>query len=275
MSDDERSGNYYENQFGNRIRDFGKGGSSTPPAGKKPDAGGGGKLGARGGGWLAVVVIIGVVRLVSSLSSSSSRSNNSIPPPLPQIQPMPQFVLNPPPAFPPAFDAQLPKDAPALTAEDVAYLPALCYRLHMEGRRADRTPARRIYDRLDEGARTLLREIALNADVEPAHEQYVVMLEAINELLDDIDFYDARYFPEPVKDAGTRLLLLSRPKPGMPLTDVQIRGLNRALMTAAFPRQIIARKQQVMLDGQRRLATEQDAKIELAELRRKYAAEKP
>ena len=46
---------------------------------------------------------------------------------------------------------------------------------------------------------------------------------------------------------------------------------------AAFPRQIIARKQLliVVMADKGRPATEGDAKNELAELRRKYAAEKP
>ena len=138
------------------------------------------------------------------------------------------------------------------------------------------TPARLIYERLDDDARKLLREIALHADEEPAIERRAEMLEAFNEVLDGVDFYDEQCFRDLIrKDVEIQLLLLERKRPGVEITPAAARRLNRALISAAFPRQISARKQLMIAADKQRRATEADAKNELAELRVKYGAEKP
>jgi hypothetical protein len=277
-----RGGNHYEEQFGDRIRAIGRGGSSAPAGPSQPS------------GLKAAGVIIGLIALVAVISSAVRPRTSSVdvssqmkqlkvfpaPPPAFQVNPgddeeMAQlrralWNLN---AGALPVDPQPPGEAkaqrsPLLTPEDVAYLPALCYLLHKEGHHTERTPARRVFDRLDADARKLLREIAVHANREPAPEKRDEILEALNKVLDDPDFYDPQYFRDVDLD-HLQKRLADWTLPGKVRTQQDAREINRSLLEAAFPDQIIAGEDQPLEDEARRQAVA-EAKDELTVLRAKY-----
>src|SRR5947209_17166154 len=84
MSAPRPGDNYYEDQFGDRIRNISKGGTK-PPA--PPSGSGGGK--AKGGLGVVVIIIIIVVKAIAGWNSSSPRTHYNYTPP-PQIQVNPQ-----------------------------------------------------------------------------------------------------------------------------------------------------------------------------------------
>ena len=202
MSVDRPGENYYENQFGDRIRNISKGGTK-PPA--PPRSGSGGRT---AGGAGVVIGVIFLIRLLVSFGSSSSShtSHNFNTPPMQFQQPQPMQIQVPPMIrhrrFPPELnppagnqvmnDEQVrrllqqngledpQKGSPLLTAEDVAFLPAFCRRLQRQGPTTELTPDRRVYDGLDADGRKLLAEIAADLKLEPAPEKRDEMLETLN-----------------------------------------------------------------------------------------------
>lgn len=90
--------NYYEDQFGERIRNIVKGGQTPPPppsSGSSGPATGSGSGFGRGAGFLIVFLVLGVLRAV--LSSSHRHTPPPLPPP--RIQ-FPEFQA-------PAMDPEL------------------------------------------------------------------------------------------------------------------------------------------------------------------------
>ena len=304
----ERGGrNYYEDQFGDRIRNIGSGGSAQPPS--RPDGPGGGSRFAGGiGVFLLLVLVLGAMRSWNTSSHYSTYDPPQIQVPqiqVPQVPQMPPFMLDqgdddqrklneelrrlineqklldrlPPPAGDEAKPGVGPgapneaKGSPLLTPEDVPCLPALCYLLHKEGHHTELTPARRVFDRLDDDARKLLREIAAHANREPAPEKRDEVLEALNKVLDDPDFYDPKYFRDvDLDDLRDRLARWTLP--GKERTAREAREINRELLEAAFPTQLIAREDQPLADELRKQAVA-DARDELGVLRMKYDDKEP
>jgi hypothetical protein len=300
----ERGGgrNYYEDQFGDRIRNIGSGGSAQPPS--RPDGPGGGSKFAGGiGVFLLLVLVVGGMRSWNT----SSRYSTYDPPQIqiPQVPQMPPFMLDhgddaqrqvneelrrllneqklldrlPPvggdeakPGVGPGAQNEAMR-SPLLTPEDVPYLPALCYLLYKEGHHTELTPARRVFDRLDDDARKLLREIAAHANREPAPEKRDEVLEALNKVLDDPDFYDPKNFRDVDLD-DLRDRLAQWTQPGKVRTLREAREINRELLEAAFPIQIVARDDQPLTDELRKQAVA-DAREELGVLREKYDDREP
>ncbi len=85
MADNNPGGprNYYEEQFGDRIRDIVKGGQTPPPpsGSSGPSTGSGGGIG-RSAGFVVLFLVIGVLRAVFS----SNHRHTPPPPPPPRIQ---------------------------------------------------------------------------------------------------------------------------------------------------------------------------------------------
>ena len=106
----ERKGNYYDDQFDDRIRDISKGGSSPPPSRPAPtNSGGGGKTAGGVGGVIIMVAVLGGMR---ACNSATRTSNYNYTPPKVQFQPPPPIQFQPPPQFqfqpPPPIDFQPP-----------------------------------------------------------------------------------------------------------------------------------------------------------------------
>jgi hypothetical protein len=283
----ERPGdNYYEHQFGDRIRGISKGGS--PPKPERSGNGKGVKTAGGIGGFIVMVIVIGALRGWNS-SRSYNNYNNYTTPPQVQFQPPPAIQWQPPPAMPvgpldfnqpeiqindqealrrlleqnqrapdpakpvkpPAAQEPEAKGSPLLTPEDVAHLPSFCFRLHKKGTTTDLTPDRRVFDRLDADGGKLLAEIAANTNEEPAPQKRDEMLEALNRILDAPDFFDANYFRD-VEIADDLKARLAEWTEQEAKTLPQARRINRALFEASFPKQIVPRSAQPLSDEKRR-----------------------
>jgi len=98
MTADNSTGprNYYEDQFGDRIRNIAKGGGTSPPrppAGNSEPSTGSGSGFGRGAGFLIVFVVIGLLRAV--LSSNHRHTPPVQPPPRIQIPEFQAPVMDP------------------------------------------------------------------------------------------------------------------------------------------------------------------------------------
>src|SRR4051812_46482768 len=89
MAADDSRGlrNYYEDQFGDRIRGICKAGSAPKPPRRDSGSAGGSSKGRSGLGFLVLVVVIGLFRVLSF-----SGSRHPAPPPVPRIH-IPQLHL--------------------------------------------------------------------------------------------------------------------------------------------------------------------------------------
>ena len=283
MSADRRDGNYYDDQFSDRIRNIRQGSSSSSRPGSS-DSGGGSKVAGGIGGLVVMAIVLGGVRSCNTSSRTNDYSYNYNPP---RIQMPPPIDWNPPPPIdwqpqpPIAFQPQPfvippPIDPPLRPLEplDVVYLPALCYLLDQEGRHTVDTPARRVFDCLDPDARLLLREIARNTNQQPDAVKRDEIFEALNKVLDDQNFYHAGSFSSVKLDPELRERLRKWTRRGAVKTVASARQLNRQLLDAAFPRQILPRAAQPIPEEQEREAVAR-AKEELAEVRRKYNDKEP
>ncbi len=295
MSEDERSGSYYENQFGDRIRAIGRGG--PPPRVQlyrpsTPTPAGGLKIAGGVGGLILIILIFGGLR--AWRTSPSYYVTPALPIlPLQVPQPNPwllpdgngneifaQDPFNPNRPFqivPGGLQVEWPDvdEAPLLLLpESIGDLPALCYLLHMEGKHTEFTPARCVFERLDEASRKLLREIATEPDNELAPAKRDEMLNALNNVFSKEDFYDARYFEGLDLDEEFCNRLTKWTQPGGIKSFSEARLINRTLMEAALPHQIVPRADQP-LKGAAQRAFVDNARQELKSLRKKYGNVKP
>ncbi len=114
--------------------------------------------------------------------------------------------------------------------------------------------------------RKLLRRIAINAEQEPDDDDRDILLESLNAILSDPEFFDANYFRDLKLDKRLRARLTEWSKNQKLWTVAEARRINRMLLDAAFPAQIIPRSKQPLSVENRRKAVEA-ARKELAELR--------
>jgi hypothetical protein len=267
----EESRRYYDQQFGDRIREVSKGGGN-------PGRGGGSNWNGRAGIGIAVGVIVVILRLVLAVSrtSSSTPSYTYTPPPPPQFngenfderfakgdkddqqkrlnEILRQMMDGKPVEVP---QAALPQgvalEGDALRVDEVPLLQGLCYRIHQERLRAEPTPGGRICQFLDADARKLIARSAGGGALDADEKEE--LLEALNELLPRQDLYDAAAF--------------GKFEPGMP-GPVPISQYNRLLLEKCYPRQIVPLSERGQLDAGARGKWIDRARADLDAARKQY-----
>lgn len=265
----EDSRRYYEQKFGERIRQVNRrGGPLRDPGGSNWN----GRVGAG--------VVIGVLFVIIRIMIAASRSGSHTP----------SYTYNPPPP-PPQFDAELqrrlnemgirgdqkdvfaPNDMPMfgkmpeaeevdplLTEADVPLLEGLCYRIHQENLRNGQTPGGRIHELLGEGARTMLDQVAqgqlLKEDVRDD------LLDALNGVLKRPDMCNGRSFDNV---RGFALMQMTRVRP---VVGGDLWNYNRKVLEMCYPEQIIPLRERALLDGPTREQWRRRALLDLQKARR-------
>jgi sec-independent protein translocase protein TatC len=94
-----------------------------------------------------------------------------------------------------------------------------------------KTPARRLWQKLDQAGREAAKKLAGSTDEAPAPEQSAALVEAVNRALSDRDLYDDAYF------SGVRLpdKVAESLKTKDKLTTDDLRRTNWSLLSAALP----------------------------------------
>ncbi len=241
LGDDSRR--YYEQQFGDRIRQVNKGGGATPKS-KSGGSNWNGRAGC-GGGAVAAFVVIRIVIALFRVSSSPSH-NYSIPDP-------PEFQLNQQDLDRLLQQAHerngglvVPLDGRAkgggliqlVGKEDIPLLRGLCYRIHRESKGPGESPGKHILQLLDPDARDLLVRSAEGKELGPQEEKD--LLEALDDVLYENHFYTPVVFRNVPGVATWRLV-----------GDIGSARSNRLLLEKCYPQQIVPL-------GKRDTLTEQD-----------------
>lgn len=265
--------NWYEKQFGDRVRRIRKGGGS--PAGPK-----------RWNGGAVAGILIGIGIAVVRFADHSS------PPTLPRFQPPQAFHAQaadewvriqkqlqdmqiqpapfPPGALPALPDAP-PEDPNALTEDEVPLWEGLCYRIDRESRQARPTPGRHICALLEPEPLEILRRAAAGARLD--EDERGELLDALNEVLVNHKLYDAESFRGiPLPAAAAAL----RNPAGFPFhfDDKKLRQANRALVEAAYPEQIIPVRLKNKVDGKVREEWRTRALRDLETARKQFGSRK-
>ncbi len=280
----EGSPDYYEQQFGARIRSIRKGGapSGGVSSGGVPSGGG-----SRWNGGAAVGIGVGVLLAILRIANSTSHRT-----PVPRFDPPP--VINPhlddldrlnkqfqdlrfqqfplPDAQPLVLPDVLADDPNLLTQEEVPLWAGLCYRIEQESRQPRETPGKHLCALLDNDAWDLVRRAAAGEHLNGKEREE--LLDALNEVLANRRFYDAASFREvrPPLDAGVRAFLQGRGLGN--LEEKELRQTNRALLEAAYPQQIIPVRLKDNLDAATRRDWAARAREDLAAAKKQYGSQK-
>lgn len=253
LGDDSRR--YYEQQFGDRIRQVNKGRGTTPKS-----SSGGSNWSSRagcGGGAVAAFVIIRIVIALFRVSSSHSSQNYSIPDPpaFQQNQELDRLLQQireqqgglPVPADEGAKGIGLIQ---LLGKEDIPLPKGLCYRIHRESLRPGNSPGKHILQLLDPDARAHLIRSAEGKELLPQEEKD--LLEALNDVLYENNFYDAVVFRNVPGVATWRLL-----------GDIGSPRSNRQLLEKCYPQQIVPLDKRDTLTEQDRARWKKQAQEDL------------
>jgi hypothetical protein len=265
----EGSPQYYERQFGERIRAIRKGGGS----------GGGSRWNGGAAIGICVGVLIAILRLASNSSlhtppprfQSPSEFNPNALDDLDRLHKQLQDLQIQPAPFP---DVQpvvpdVPADDPNLLTEDEVPLWAgLCYRIDQESRQPQATPGKRICVLLDVESLRLLRRAAAGAELNADERDQ--LLDALNEVLDNPRLYDAAAFRDLPGVATWRL----RNRDDGGNAPQGVRRFNRALFEAAYPRQIIPVRLKDILDDDAVRVWKDRAREDLAAARMQFGSRK-
>jgi hypothetical protein len=177
-----------------------------------------------------------------------------VPPVVPG--PMVPVPANDPPA----------NDPHRLHKDDVPLLAGLCYRIDRESRQRGPAPGKKICEVLDRPGRDLLRRAADGADLGGQADD---LLEALNEVLDSSNLYDAAAFAGFWMPAEAGILQFGGAAAKDLPPGVLLRA-NRALLEAAYPQQILPARLPRPLTERDRMVYDLAAHADLAEARRKY-----
>ncbi len=263
--------NWYERQFGDRVRSIRKGGGSG-------GSGGGSRWNSGAAAGIIVAIVLAILRIAGSSSRHTPTPHFDPPAFNPhalddldriqkQIQDL-QFQPAPIPDVPPVMPDVPADDASLLTEEEVPLLAGLCYRIDQEGQQPQATPGKHIGSLLDREALPLLRRAAAGAELNPAERDQ--LLDSLNELIDAPQLYDAVSFADIPGVADLRLRHWN--DDGNKLNI--IRRFNRALLEAAYPRQIVPVRLKDNLDEDTRRAWQDRARADLAAAKKQYGSRK-
>jgi hypothetical protein len=237
---------YYEQLFGNRIRQVNKGGGA--PRGDSGGSSGPGRAGC--GVLIAVFVLIRIFLIVF-------RSHPSTVPTLPHfpvVMPQQPRDWDVPPVKNNDDEANV-----LLAKEDVPLLGGLCYRIDRESRQAESTPGKHICKLLPPDAKALLRRAA-KGELLRDHEQDL-LVESLEEMLHDANFYDGPSFRGKVLrlriDKGVIV------GPGTP-------RFNRLVLEQCYPQQIVPLDERGHLDAQARERWRMRAQMDLNQARQEH-----
>lgn len=247
---------YYEQQFGARIRQVKKGGG-------QPSGGSSGNWG-KGGCGTIVLVFIGI-RVIAALFRSSGPSSQSYhynPPPLPPMQqPMQldELFVNPPNAR-----LGLPEEAdPHLSnANDVPLLQGLCYRIYQESRRPEPSLGRLMVKRLDPEMRDWLIDVARGKELGDVERLF--LLTTLDLTRSEANFWQAKELLEvPVIKDFAR----TRKEPFPLFLSMRER---RRILELCYPRQIVPLTERDTLDDAGRARWQKIAQADLEAARKQY-----
>jgi hypothetical protein len=249
---------YYERQFGDRVRRVNKGGGSG--------------RGWGGGVGVAIAIVFVLSRFLSRMSSPHYEPPPAMPPVLLQPRGQDDFAR-----IQKQMEDALPKamnvrdfpgpdadDPSFLTEDEVPLLTGLCYRIHRESLQKQETPGKQVCRLLDDKALPLLRHAA--SGVAFVADQRDELLEALNGVIDNPKLDAAEPF-RAVKVPLEVVLLRQRRAQGN-LPDADVRRLNRALLEATYPAQIVPARFKGKLNPQTREGLRLNARNDLAEARR-------
>jgi hypothetical protein len=279
--------NWYERQFGERVRNIAGGKGSPPPPPRKdaPPSGSGRGAGAVVG--ILVAVGLGIFRLATSDRTTPSFTVPTVPRfqfdkdlrPIPGWGPQRDPMVIPPPQpwrpnpdqGPDFFGPWLgDQDPNCLTEDDVPLLRGLCYRIDRERQQPQPTPGKQLWGLLDLPAQVVLRHAA---GAEGTAAQKRAVLAALNQVLARPQLFDAQAFQGIELPPGGIPIPLIEPAPGdADFADWQKKCLrrNRALLESAYPRQIIPVRERAGLDERGRKGWEARARKDLEAARKQY-----
>jgi hypothetical protein len=264
----EGSHRYYEQKFGDRIRQVNKrGGPARDPGGSNWN------------GRVSAGVIIGIIIVILRIMIAASRSGSHTS----------SYTYNPP--QPPPFDAELQRrlneigiqgdqkdvfvpngmpmfgkmpgareDDPLLTDADVPLIEGLCYRIQQESLRPGQTPGGRIHQLLDEGVWKMLDQAARGQPL--LEDEKEELLDALNDdALAQRDFTAGPSF-NLVPGFATLRLMRDRPAGG-----VELWKYNRRVLEMCYPEQIVPLHERSLLDGPAREQWRKRARLDLEKAR--------
>ena len=266
----EGSRRYYDQKFGERIRQVNKRGGPARNPGN-----------SNWNGRVSAGVVIGIIIVIVRIMMAASRSGSHTP----------SYTYNPP-LPPPQFDAELQKrlqefriqgdqhdvfapdrmplfgkmpeareEDPLLTDEDVPLIEGLCYRIYQESLRPGPTPGGRIYELLDEGAQKMLVDTAQGQPLPEDEEDE--LLDALNDVLKRPDLCNGRYFD---KVRGFAPMQRTRARP---VDGVDFWQYNRKVLEMCYPEQIVPLRDRPRLDVPARDQWRKRARLDLEKARQK------
>jgi hypothetical protein len=272
----EGSRRYYEQLFGERVRQVKKGGSAPKPNSGSSNANG------RAGCGTAIAILIAIRLIAAVLNTHSHTSSYTVhAPPPPRFNGAPfadnhapedeamqrlrQLLDNRDP-----FQLR-PDEAPheiditaLLTKDDVPLLEGLCYRLYREHLHDGATPGKHLWTLLDPDVRPLCLKAVQGLELDANERQEV--LDGLNEVLQDDKFWDPAAFAKLRQSPEFDRLRAQVQHPNAaPLPRVEDR---RLVLQLCYPRQIVPLNERNKLDAPAREAWRRRAQLDLDEARR-------
>lgn len=277
----EGSRRYYEQMFGDRIRQVSK--SGTAPSRNRPSSGSPGRAGCG----VLIAIFIAIRFIAAFMGSHSNHTTNNPPPP-------PRFNAAP---FP---DNRVPDDDALerlrqlmqkqklnhiepkrplheveqnflLTKDDVPFLEGLCYRLYHESLRKEATPGKHFLALMDADVRALVakagRGIALDEN------ESAEVLKGLNEILEHRDFWNY--------ESLARLRELQETSrqhdnaQGLHIPPPARMEERRLILQICYPRQIVPLSERNHFGEKARETLREQARMDLGKARRQYEGIKP
>jgi hypothetical protein len=256
----EGSRQYYEQQFGDRIRQVKKGGG-------QPSGGSSGNWG-KGGCGTVVLIFIGI-RVISALFRSSGPSSQSYhynPPSPPAIQ-FQQPMMKMEDLLPNQQDALIGADegeVALLRQNDVPFLQGLCYRIYQESRQPNPTPGKHLLSLREAAMRDLVGKAAKTEDLDGIEQVLIII--TLNEALNHPNFWDEASFRN-VPGMKEYIQARNGRDFGGGMQPLEVR---RRVLELCYPRQIIPLTERNRLDAGTRAEKRRLAKEDLAAARKQY-----
>jgi hypothetical protein len=177
--------------------------------------------------------------------------------------------------FPPGAFPGLPDDPNSLTEDEVPLWEGLCYRIDQECRTLRPSPGRQICSLLEDDPLKLLRRAAGGGRDALDDDERGDLLEALNEVLANAKLFDPAAFRGlPVHPGAAELRDRATKGGAFPIEEKEVRQVNRALLEAAYPEQIIPARLKCQLGDQARKAWKDRARRDLEATRKQYGAPK-